>query len=1005
MGIIGSKLSRRVSPTIDIADDETTISTSAIMIESTSKSVPSHHPLINKLIVIWLDANVNDADDVYQNSINRLQRMTTSIHTFTNINDCTQFLNTIKGEKILMVVSNEFINHIWPRIKSMPQVHSVYIISQNGEAQNLPNIESDKIKGIFSKVEPVSGSVKRDNSDYKQDSLIMSVIPSMKYTKKDLKKLNRLFIYWMMVKIITLHLNYERDAHKEALKNLVEFSRHQYFNDADQLKIIEEFEQNYHQHSPVWWYTRNCFISSILNRAFQTQDIEIMIRMSCFIKDLHLQLERLQIETLKNNKLPITVYKTHNVTDEDFEKIKAIKGHILSFNSFIIGEPDYEKSLNVARRVQTNNSGIGVIFRMKIESKSTSTTFASLENISYSSQQGKSILFSMHSIFRIVDIKEIENRVWEVELTLTPHGDEQVRCLTELLKEETQGSSGWLKLPELMTIIRDFDQAKDIYYTILQLTPESDVLKRARIYNELGNIEDILGDYASALVFYQKAIHIRQQHLPPNHRSLSVSYNNIGEAQRQLGDYFNALSTHQKTLSIKRQTLAADDLSLATTYNNIALANESLGEFSAALDFHQKALSIKQKSLPPDHQEIGTAYNNIAELQRSMGQYPAALENLEKALNIRLKKYSPQDPSLGIPYNNLGLIHRELGDYPKALAYLEKSLDIKVKTLSSNHPSLTFTYNNIGDINQQLGHFNNALTSYQKALDIQLKVFSESHPEVATTYTNIGAAHQSMGQYTTALSFYQKAVKIRQKTLPANHPSLGTCFNNIGHCYQLMGEYNTALEHYQKTLKLQEKSLRPQHPSVAVTYNNLADVYRKLGNHTKALPLYKKSLEIKKKSLPPQHPTLIITYNNIGVIHQATKNHPAALECYKQTLEIQQKTLPVDHPDLAAVYNNMGVSYQSMKEYSTAFDYYKKALEIQEKALPALHPDIATTHNSMATVYINLGDYKSALEQEQLAVDIASQSLAADHPNLKLFRSYLERIESRIKSNANSKSN
>ncbi len=31
----------------------------------------------------------------------------------------------------------------------------------------------------------------------------------------------------------------------------------------------------------------------------------------------------------------------------------------------------------------------------------------------------------------------------------------------------------------------------------------------AQIYNELGNIEDSLGEYASALVHYQKAIEIQ----------------------------------------------------------------------------------------------------------------------------------------------------------------------------------------------------------------------------------------------------------------------------------------------------------------------------------------------------------------------------------------------------------------------------------------------------------------------------------------------------------------
>lgn len=995
MGIIASKLNHRVTPVIDIRDDETVLSTSAISFQSSSTSSLQNH-LLNKFIVIWLDANVNSGGEIYKNSMNRLQRIASAMQTFTNINDCLQYLDRIKNDKVLMVISNEFVPKIWPKIRTMTNIHSMYIISQTGEPEKILDLGTNVIKPMPTVPEPVRPVIKRDYSSYPQDSLTLSIIPSLKYTKKNLNTLNRLFTYWMMVRSITGSLSFDRDTEKEAIRLFMELSREQFSTNANQLKIIDEFELNYHQHSPIWWYTRNCFVKLMLDRAFQSQDLEILYRMGFFLRDLQAHLERLQPETLKNHKLPIVVYRAHNATNEDFEKIRSIQGNLLSFNNFIMADTNSEPSFALARTCQSSNNSVGLIFRIKIETKHTFTPYVSLQNLGYSSDLNTFLLFSMHSIFRINEFIELENRLWQIDLTLTANNDEQVRCLNDVLKETTHGSTGWFKLPDLMTSVRDYDQAKQLYYTLLHLTPETEFSRISRIYNELGNIEDCLGEYASALVYYQKAIEIRQQHLPANHRSLSVPYNNIGEAQRQLGDYFSALSTHQKTLMIKKQNLPADDLSIATTYNNIALASESLGEFSSALEFHQKALTIKLKTLPADHQDIGTAYNNIGDLQRSMGNFKEALGNLQKALNIRLKKYSPDDTSLAVLYNNIGLIHRELGDYDKALRVLQRSLEIKRKNLSAHHPSLTYTYNNIGDINQQIGKYTDALVSYQKALDIQLKVFSEHHPEVATTYTNIGVAHQSMGQYSTALQFYQKAIKIRQKALPAHHPSLGTCYNNIGHVYQLLGEYNTALEYYQKTLKLQEKSLRTNHPSLAATYNNLADVQRKQGNLTKALNLYKKSLEIKKKNLSPDHPSLIITYNNIGVIHQASKNYSAALEAFKQTLEIQRKTLSSDHPDLAAVYNNMGVVFQSMKEYPNALEYYKKALTIQEKVLPADHPDTATTHNSMATVYIYLSDIKSAFEHEKRAVNIATKTLPADHPNLQTFRNNLDRLKARM---------
>jgi hypothetical protein len=121
MGINSSKQNSRItSSTFNLPDDETTISTSVVSFETAPKHI--RNPIItNKLLVIWLDANVSNIDDVYQNSINRLRRITSSFR-----------LHHLSMEK----------------------------------KQILPDVQSDKLKGIFTKVEPISDSIKRDNSPY-----------------------------------------------------------------------------------------------------------------------------------------------------------------------------------------------------------------------------------------------------------------------------------------------------------------------------------------------------------------------------------------------------------------------------------------------------------------------------------------------------------------------------------------------------------------------------------------------------------------------------------------------------------------------------------------------------------------------------------------------------------------------------------------------------------------------------------------------------------------------
>ncbi|CAF3651339.1 unnamed protein product [Rotaria socialis] len=945
----------------------------------------------NKFAIVWLDTSVNDADIIHRNSVARCRRISVLINTFINVDECLQYLTKMKETKILMIIAGNCVKEIWPRIKSMKHIHSVYIITDDDDDQKkeYSKQEYEKVKGIFDRVDPIFGLLKRDTRHIEQDLLGISiVIPSDDYLKQELRQLNSLFLYWFLVRQIILDVKYDDGAHK----SLAEFCRSHFTENSKELKIIDEYENNYHDHSPIWWYTRQCFLYVMLNRAIHTQDIEVIIKLAPFIQDLHRNIE--EIET--SNETSTVLYRSQITSNDDFEKMKGTEGHLLSFHNFMLANSNYKTALDDARRARGNANSVALLFRIEVDSSQKSTCFTPLKDTSYLKDQENNFLFSMQSIFRTSEIKQIENQVWQITLKLTKINDKQLISLKELVHEKTQNVSQWHQLAKLMALLHEFDHAKEIYHVLLSLLPTTESSKMCHIYNELGIICDETGDYRLALAFYQKALEIQRKSSRSNHYSLSTVYNNIGEIQRELGDYFAALSCHQKTLSIKQKILSPHHLSLATTYNNLGLANQSLGEFATALEFYGKSLDIKRKVLSPTHIDLAITYNNMGELQREMGKYAAALKYFEKGLQIRLKTCSPYDSSLAITYNNIGLIHREQGDYNQAIVYFRKSLEIKQKTFTSNHPSLAISYINIGEIHQLLGEFSEAISSYEKALEIQEKAYSINHPDLAITYNNLGVVHQLLGNYPSGLSFYQKALKIRQKSLPSNHPALATSYNNIGHVSQLMGDNNAALEYYQKTKSVQEKCLGPNHPSLAVTFNNLGDIQRTLGNHKRALGLYEKSLEIKKKSLASNHPALSVTYNNIGVVYQTMQKHALALEHYKKALENQQKNFPLDHPEIALSYYNIGTAHQSIKQYSIALENYEKALKIHEKTLSANHPDLAHIYNSTATAYFHMGQYQKALEHEQRAVDISIQSLPPDHPHLQTFKLHLQRIQSEL---------
>jgi hypothetical protein len=92
--------------------------------------------------------------------------------------------------------------------------------------------------------------------------------------------------------------------------------------------------------------------------------------------------------------------------DDDFEKIKKSEGGLLSFNQFLSTSIDQNVSYSFAESAGDNPQLTGVLFQIEIDPFISTVSFASLDKISYYSDSEKEILFSMHTVLRIGQIKK-----------------------------------------------------------------------------------------------------------------------------------------------------------------------------------------------------------------------------------------------------------------------------------------------------------------------------------------------------------------------------------------------------------------------------------------------------------------------------------------------------------------------------------------------------------------------------------------------------------------------
>ncbi len=275
-----------------------------------------------------------------------------------------------------------------------------------------------KLNSIDNDSKTISSSSyeEEDIQQYKNEPSLFNILSS----NCNLNELDQSFMYSQLLKETILEIEYDDDTRKL----FADFCRVQYSGNERMLYKIDKFENNYKLYSPIWWYTKESFIYSTLNQALRTLHPDIVIKMGFFMKDLHQQIEDLHIKTSKD-ELPRIVYRGQGILNDEFENLKNSNGSLLSFNNFLSTSLDQDVAFIYADSSKDDPTKTGIRFRIEIDPLISSIPFVELKNIG-NHEDEKEVLFSMHTIFRIRNMYQIEDRLWEVTLTLTDANDEKL---------------------------------------------------------------------------------------------------------------------------------------------------------------------------------------------------------------------------------------------------------------------------------------------------------------------------------------------------------------------------------------------------------------------------------------------------------------------------------------------------------------------------------------------------------------------------------------------------
>ena len=577
--------------------------------------------------IFWLDRNISSSKD-YADFRRQLQATGHQLETFSNPNVCYESLYAVTDgtDRVVLIVSDTLGRDLVPLIDSSPQLYRVYIYSANSSQTESWTNKYEKARGnVYPSIQSICEKLKMEATTSDPELLAISFVSQMEIHADN--RQDPSFMYKQLLKDILLNDNLT-DPEDISREQMIQFCRQVYQNNTHELAIIDEFEREFFPEHAFYWYTRDCFLYRMLNKALWTPEPITLYKLRYFLRHLHQQVlinAAEQSASASHSKKMKTVYRGQGIRTSDFNAVKNGIGGLLSFDNFLSTTLSRAVADSFAEESKLLADQTSVMFIMNIDSSVRKCPFIEVGQMGYFQNLEQEVLFSMGTVFRIEGVQALHDGQWEVRLVLSEDVDDNLARYTAKMRKKTRSTHPLISLVKLMDEMGQYKMIDPL----ASLFAENDFILQhsaltGTLQHAMGSAYLSAGNKEKALVFLQNALETYRRDLSEDDPTLSPTYNNIGSVYHAMSDYRNALEYHQKALDCQLDARNPDLDSIATYSTNIASVYQASGDYSEALIHLNKALEIQKQSLGEHHPSLSDTYNAIAVLHDKKKEYKQA---------------------------------------------------------------------------------------------------------------------------------------------------------------------------------------------------------------------------------------------------------------------------------------------------------------------------------------------------------------------------------------------
>lgn len=910
----------------------------------------SQYGQLTDIMIVWLDEAITNLENQALSSPQTvLLPYIKSIQRFTDCLECREYIENIHDTNVFFVISGSLCEKLVADMHDLSQLTAIYIFCTDAHKHETWTRQFKKIRGVFVDDGNLSVKIKDDVCSLSSSNFPFGFFDSSQQTLKCLSKEQASFIWFQLLLEVLLRLPQTQEAKHEMIAEC----RSNYKENEAQLEKIMVFEQTYKPSDAIKWYTENTFVFQLFNKAFRTQDFDVIFKYRFFLVDLFNQLSSLHKQQYKNVKGSLTVHRGQMMFRDELVKLKQNVGHLISINTFFSTSRTCAVAADFSGDGEHESMGIvSVIFSITIDLTVPCRPFANIDQLSCIKDESE-ILFSIGTIFRIESVDLVTNTLWFVQLTWNQDDREQLnkmKQLTDLLSFYTGHHIG--NSPSILTFglflskMGLLQQAKHFYLYLFKILP-SDHPDRAALHNNIGEVLRRLNYFNHARYHFVEALECCADTISIFHPFWAIVHSNIALVDLHCKRPKQALKFYRCALLIIRrlqdlneeQTNYVQEM-LATVYHGMGSAYLDLDQSQTAFAFYHKTLEIELEILPHNHPTLFDTYDALSKVNTILNNWKDALENCKESLKIAQQNLLPNDSRLiNLHLNAAILTYNVDRNVSKTLVHCSQALKLMEHTTSSRFEQNQLeVYKTLANLYTHMGLRNLGLPLWEKFIQEGKFRFIVDSNAVDIAKLREQVNKRKIPELNLDHDSKYMILADDKYTLSVDLPrleSIARC--DMADSWRARGLIKPAINYYTWLLKYMPTTddllFNRYHKSRL--HNNIAACYQDLDDNHMALHHYRLSLD--NLSSEEENKSMlkgIIHYNiaslcmNINELDEAQAHLQKSLIHFPKTPETKDRILRV------GIYTAFAYICEQHNDWNMARDYYQQVLHECKNNIP-----------------------------------------------------------------------